>query len=99
MGYTIAACITIMGMPKGVIFILILLLLQNLLLIPAMLALAVSGIKLYQSIVKDKRKENVKLEMLRHTAFSIIMLLVLIISSVVEILISTNILKACIKYF
>lgn len=88
-----------MGMPKGVIFILILLLLQNLLLIPAMLALAVSGIKLYQSIVKDKRKENVKLEMLRHTAFSIIMLLVLIISSVVEILISTNILKACIKYF
>ena len=58
-----------------------LLLLQNLLVIPAILALAVSGIKLYKSIMKDKTKENVKIEMLRHTVFSLIMLLVLIVSS------------------
>lgn len=99
LGYTISACISIMGMQKGILFILILLLLQNLLIIPAILALAVSGIKLYQSITKDKRKENVKLEMVRHTVFSFIMLIVLIISSVIEIFISTNILKLCIKYF
>lgn len=99
LGYTIAACISIMGISKGIIFVLILLLLQNLLVIPAILALAVSGIKLYKSIVKDKTKENVKLEMLRHTIFSLIMLIVLIISSVIEIFISTNILKLCIKYF
>ena len=99
LGYTIAACISIMGISKGIIFVLILLLLQNLLVIPAILALAVSGIKLYKSIVKDKTKENVKLEMLRHTVFSLIMLIVLIISSVIEIFISTNILKLCIKYF
>ncbi len=97
--YTIAACISIMGISKGIIFVLILLLLQNLLVIPAILALAVSGIKLYKSIVKDKTKENVKLEMLRHTVFSLIMLIVLIISSVIEIFNSTNILKLCIKYF
>ena len=99
LGYTIAACISIMGISKGIIFVLILLLLQNLLVIPAILALAVSGIKLYKSIVKDKTKENVKLEMLRHTVFSLIMLIVLIISSVIEIFNSTNILKLCIKYF
>ncbi len=99
LGYTIAACINIMGISKGLIFVLILLLLQNLLLIPAILALAVSGIKLYKSIVKDKTKENVKPEMLRHTVFSIIMLMVLIISSVIEIFVSTNILKLFIKYF
>ena len=99
LGYTIAACISIMGIQKGILFVLILLLLQNLLVIPAILALAVSGIKLYQSITKDKRKENVKLEMVRHTAFSLIMLIVLIISSVIEIFVSTNILKLCIKYF
>ena len=99
LGYTIAACISIMGIQKGILFVLILLLLQNLLVIPAILALAVSGIKLYQSITKDKRKENVKLEMVRHTVFSLIMLIVLIISSVIEIFVSTNILKLCIKYF
>ena len=99
LGYTIAACISIMGIQKGILFVLILLLLQNLLIIPAILALAVSGIKLYQSITKDKRKENVKLEMVRHTVFSLIMLIVLILSSVIEIFVSTNVLKLCIKYF
>ena len=99
LGYTIAACISIMGISKGIIFVLILLLLQNLLVIPAILALSVSGIKLYKSIMKDKTKENVKLEMLRHTVFSLIMLMVLIVSSVIEIFVSTNILKLCIKYF
>ena len=99
LGYTIAACISIMGIQKGILFVLILLLLQNLLIIPAILALAVSGIKLYQSITKDKRNENVKLEMVRHTVFSLIMLIVLILSSVIEIFISTNVLKLCIKYF
>lgn len=99
LGYTIAACISIMGISKGIIFVLILLLLQNLLVIPAILALSVSGIKLYKSIMKDKTKENVKPEMLRHTVFSLIMLMVLIVSSVLEIFVSTNILKLCIKYF
>ena len=99
LGYTIAACISIMGISKGIIFVLILLLLQNLLVIPAILALSVSGIKLYKSIMKDKTKENVKLEMLRHTVFSLIMLMVLIVSSVLEIFVSTNILKLYIKYF
>ena len=93
LGYTIAACISIMGISKGIIFVLILLLLQNLLVIPAILALAVSGIKLYKSIMRDKTKENVKIEMLRHTVFSLIMLMVLIVSSVIEIFASTNILK------
>lgn len=99
LGYTISACISIMGISKGLIFALILLLLQNLLLIPAILALAVSGMKLYKSIMKDKTKENVKIEMVRHTIFSVIMLMVLILSSVIEIFGSTNILKVFIKYF
>lgn len=99
LGYTIAAAIYVMGISKGILFIFILLLLQNLLIIPAILALAVSGIKLYKSITKDNRKENVKLEVVRHTVFSLIMLGILILSSVIEIFVSTNILKLCIKYF
>lgn len=78
---------------------LILLLLQNILWIPAILALAVSGFKLYKSIIKDRNKENIKIEIVRHTVFSFIMILVLLASSVIETFLSTNILKGLIKYF
>ena len=99
LGYTISLCITIMGLSKGICFVLVTLLLQNIIFIPAILALAVSGFKLYKSIVKDKRKENIKLEILRHTVFSFVMLILLAIASVIEIFVSTNILKLLIKYF
>ena len=99
LGYTIAICITMMGLPQGILFVLILLLLQNIIFIPAVLALAVSGFKLYKSIVKDRNKENVKIEVVRHTIFSLIMLLLLVLSSVIEIFLSTNMMKGLIKYF
>ena len=98
-GYTISICVTIMGISKGLIFVLINLLLPSLLLIPAILAIGVSGFKLYKSIVKNKAKENIKLEIIRHTIFSLVMCLIMILASVVEIFISTNILKLVVKYF
>ncbi len=98
-GYTISVCVTIMGVSKGLIFTLVNLLLPSLLIIPAILAIGVSGFKLYKSIVKDRAKENIKLEIIRHTVFSVIMLLVMILSSLVEVFICTNILKGIIKYF
>ena len=99
LGYTISTCITVMGLSKGILFVLILLLLQNILFIPAILALAVSGFKMYKSIIKDRDKENIKIEVIRHTIFSLIMLILIVIASIVEILISTNVLKELIKYF
>ncbi len=99
LGYTIAACITVVGLPQGIWLVLILLLLQNILFIPAILALAVSGFKLYKSIIKDRNKENVKIEVVRHTIFSFIMLLILVISSVIEIFLSMNLFKVLVKYF
>ena len=99
LGYSIATIISVIGVGKGILFILIALILQNIILIPAILAIGVSGFKLYKSIVKDRNKENIKVEVLRHTIFSVIMLCFLCISAMVEILISTNILKNFIKYF
>jgi stage II sporulation protein M len=99
LGYTISACVFTLGMTKGILFILISIFLQNLIFIPAILALAVSGFKLYKSIVKNKQKENIKIEMVRHTIFSLVMLMLLCISSLIEIFISTNILQNLIKYF
>ncbi len=99
LGYTISLCISIMGLGKGLSFIFVALLLQNILFIPAILALGVSGFKLYKSIIKDKRRENIKLEILRHTIFSLIMVMVLLLASLIEVFISTNSLHMIIKYF
>lgn len=99
LGYTIATIISIMGIVKGMSFVFITLVLQNIIFIPSIIAIGVSGFKLYKSIVKDRNKDNIKVEVLRHTVFSIIMLVLLCISSIIEILISTNILKYFIKYF
>ena len=89
---------SILGIGKGIFFIALSLILQNLIFIPATLALAVSGFKLYKSIIKDNRKENIKLEIVRHTIFSFIMLVLLLLSSILEIFVSTNLLKFFIKY-
>ncbi len=99
LGYTIAVSISYMGFTKGFLFMLMTLVLQNIIFIPALIGLAVSGFKFYQSIVKDRRKENIKISFVRHTIFSSIMLGVMIVSSLIEVFVSTNLLKGFIKYF
>lgn len=99
LGYTISVIVNVYGISKGIIFVLVSLVAQNIIFIPAIIAIAVSGFKLYKSILKDRRKENIKLEILRHTAFSFVMFIFLALSSVVEIFISTYGLKKIIKYF
>ena len=81
LGYTISACVITLGKIKGLIFVLLTIFLQNLILIPALLFLGVSSIKLYKSIVKDRRKENIKVSILKHSIVSIFILIILIISS------------------
>lgn len=98
LGYTVSALIAILGMGKGILFFTSYMLLQNIILIPCILALAVSGIKLYKSILKDKRKENIKLEIVRHTLFSIVVLGFLVIASFIETYISSNLFTLCVQY-
>lgn len=98
LGYTVSSFIAILGIGKGIVFIFASLLFQSLLSIPAILGLAVSGFKLYKSIIRDKAKENIKLEIARHTIFSIIMIVILLIASIIEIFISTNLIKILAKY-
>ena len=66
-------------------FIGITLLLQNIIFIPAIMILGVSSIKLYKSIVKDRRKENIKLSIVKHSGISIGALIALILSSIIKI--------------
>ena len=98
LGYTISTAIKIWGTGKGMLFFATTMLLQNLIAIPCIIALAVSGIKLYKSIMKDKRRENIKIEIIRHTIFSLAMLAILAISSIIETYLSANLLVLCKSY-
>lgn len=95
LGYTISAVIHVLGISKGIVFVLTSMLLQNLIFIPAIIALAVSGIRLYHTVVKDRNSESIKVAILRHSIFSIIILVLLIISSVIEVFCSTNLFVLC----
>ena len=97
-GYTVSASVAVLGTGKGIIFFLTSILIQNIIFIPVLIALAVSGMKLYKSIMKDKRRENIKIEIVRHTLISIILFGFLVISSFTEVYISTNLLTSCIKF-
>ena len=99
LGYTIASCIYVMGKIKGLIFVLMTLLLQNIIFIPAIMILGVSSIKLYKSIIKDRRKENIKLSIVKHSITSLIILIILIICSIVKIELSYRLTVNMIKYF
>lgn len=55
--------------------------------------------KLYKSIMKDKRRENIKLEIIRHTIISIILFALLVLASFIEVYVSANLLTACIQFF
>lgn len=98
LGYTISTFISTIGIAKGLAFVFSNMLLQTVIFIPAILAISVSGFKLYKSIVKDKRKENVKIEIIRHSIFSALMTILLCLSSVVEVFVSNNLLKIIVKY-
>lgn len=98
-GYTVLALTYTFSTGNGIIFFLTSMLLQNIIIIPCILSLTVSGLKLYKSIIKDRRRENVKIEIIRHTIFSILMLIMLILASLVETYISTSLLQTVIRLF
>lgn len=98
LGYTISSAVAIFGGGKGILFAITTLLFQNIFLIPALLAIALSGIKLYKSIIKNRRKENIKLEIYKHSIFSLLMTGMLVIASFAEVYISSNLLNSVVQY-
>lgn len=99
LGYTIASCVYVLGKVKGIIFILLTIFLQNAIFIPVIMILGVSSIKLYDSIIKDRRKENIKLSIFKHSIVSVLSMMALIVSSVVKIEVSYRLIVNLIKYF
>ena len=99
LGFTITSCVYVLGRIKALIFITITILLQNIIFIPVIIILGVSSIKLYKSIIKDRRKENIKLSIIKHSMISVMAIIALVISSIVKIGISYRLIVNLIKYF
>ena len=99
LGYTISACIMSLGKIKGIIFMLTTTLLQNIIFIPAIIVLGVSSIKLYKSIIKDRRRENIKISILKHSIITMMVLIAFIIASIIKIEVSYRLIINLIKYF
>lgn len=97
LGYSISSIIATLGVKGGSTFIISSMLLQNIIFIPVLFALAISGIRLYKSIMKDRRRENIKLEILRHTLFSAMLTIMLVFASFIETYVSTNIFMLSLK--
>ncbi len=98
LSYTISAIFHVLNNGKTIAMFVSTMIIKNIIVIPCTIALAVSGMKVYKSIMQDRRKENIKLEILRHTGFSIFIFIVLILSSLIEVYLSQLILKCCAKY-
>ena len=97
LGTTISSIALTFGIKKGITFCLISLFLQNIFFIPAIITIGVSSIKLYKAIIADRRKENIKFQIISHTIVSLLMLLILIFSSFLENEISVEVLKLFVK--
>lgn len=94
-GYTISSIITCFGAGKGILISMSIMLLHNIFFIPAIMGASVSGVKLYKSIIKNN--SNIKIEILRHTIFCLLILILLVISSILEVYGSTNLFVLLLK--
>lgn len=97
-GYTISSLLYIFNIWNGTLLSISFILLHNVIFIPIMFAISVSGVKLHNSIMKNRQRENIEIEILRHTVFCVIMLLGMVIAAVVETYLSTNIANILLKY-
>ena len=98
MGYTISSIVLTLGTGKGIAFVLSALFLHNILIIPCLIAIAVSGVNLYKSIIKDRRRENIRIEIIRHTILCLIILVIIGFSALIETYLSSNLLISIVNY-
>lgn len=96
-GYTISAMMITLGNFKGFIFSILALLLQNIIVIPIILMLNVSSIKLYRVLIKKDKTASIKQELIRHTIFCIILIIPIILASIISSIVSSSLIIYFIK--
>ena len=98
-GFSISAIIASLGTGKGILFAIATMLMQNIIYIPIYLAMAVSGINLQKNIAKERKKEEMKINLLKHSITSLGMFGLLTIGSIFESYISGTVIETISKFF
>lgn len=98
-GFSISAIIASLGTGKGILFAIATMLMQNIIYIPIYLAMAVSGINLQKNIAKERKKEEMKINLLKHSITSLGMFGLLAIGSIFESYISGTVIENISKFF
>lgn len=97
-GYTVSAITLSIGAGKALEFVFSGMLLQNLLLIPALIGTAASGMIFLKEILRNKDKESVFVGIIKHTLFSVVFAITAICSALIEIFVSNQLLRTIINY-
>lgn len=97
LGYTISSVIAVFGLFKGLTFAMSLILFGKIIYIPAILYLMISSSLFYKKIVSGEA-DNIKLETIRYAISVLIVLALLILSSLTETFISSNLFLKLINF-
>lgn len=100
-GLSVAYFIKVMGIAKGLTFALISIVPQNIILIPCIIALGVSGINFSRSLYNDStryKNQSIKNNLFAHTVLASIILLLCFSSSLLESYINTIFINLFCKY-
>lgn len=96
-GYTLAAIMTSFTFIQGVLFFLTAMLLQNVINIPSIIFLITQGIKLHKEFA-IKQNTSLKYILAKYSAYSILVMILLIIASLIEVYVSGNLIYTIVKY-
>lgn len=96
-GYTLAAIMTSFTFIQGVLFFLTAMLLQNVINIPSIIFLITEGIKSHKELA-IKQNTSLKYILAKHSAYSILVIILLIIASLIEVYVSGNLIYTIVKY-
>lgn len=98
LGYSISSAIAVLGMGKGLIFSLTLILISEMICIPAILCIIVISSQNYKKIVEGNY-ENKKLLIIKYVIYIGITVLITIVASLIQTYISSNLFLMFSHYF
>lgn len=90
-GYTISAIMYVLGNWQGFSISFVLVFLNNLIMIPIILMLNVSSLKVYRTLIRKDKFTSIKQEMIRHTLLCMILSIPIIITGVISSYISSEV--------
>lgn len=96
-GYTLSALMTSFTFMQEILFFFTAVFLQNLINIPSIIFLIVQGINSHKSLL-SKQNTSIKYILARHSAYSIFVLVLLTIASLIEVYVSGNLVYSIVKY-